>query len=181
MRNTTIAVLILLFVLSSCSGLKVAQHYDEELDFSQHKTFFIMPPDPFIDLHVNKYDKEILLRSIADEMKARGYTQHEATGDLVVNMSLIMNDKTGFTNYNQYYNQSGYRFVYTWGYGYSGGYYQYTIKKGTLIIDVFDNRSKKLAWQAIGNGSVEEDPIKRSKNIPHVVQKMFYKYPVSKK
>ena len=181
MRNPIIAVLTLLFVLSSCSGLKVAQHYDEEIDFSQHKSFFIMPPDPFVDLHVNKYDKELLLYWIADEMKARGYKQNEATGDLVVNMSLIMNDKTGFTNYNQYYHMSGYRFVYTWGYGYSGGYYQYTIKKGTLIIDVFDNRLKKLAWQAIGNGSVEEDEIKRSKNIPHVIQKMFYKYPVKKK
>jgi len=181
MRNPILAVLTLLFVLSSCSGLKVAQHYDEEIDFTQHKSFFIMPPDPFVDLHVNKYDKELLLYYIADEMKARGYKQNEATGDLVVNMSLIMNDKTGFTNYNQYYHMSGYRFVYTWGYGYSGGYYQYTIKKGTLIIDVFDNRSKKLAWQAIGNGSVEEDEIKRSKNIPHVIQKMFYKYPVEKK
>ena len=143
MKNITIAVLTLLLVLSSCSGLKVTQHYDEEIDLTQHKSFFIMPPDPFIDLHVNRYDKELLLRSIADEMKARGYKQNEATGDLVVNMFLIMNDQTGFTNYNSYYNMSGYRFVYTWGYGYSGGYYQYTIKKGTLIIDVFDNHSKK--------------------------------------
>ena len=101
MKNTSAAVLILILVLSSCSGLKVAQHYDEEIDFNAHKTFFIMPPDPFIDLHVNKYDKELLIHYIAEEMKARGYTQHEATGDLVVNMSLIMNDKTGFTNYNQ--------------------------------------------------------------------------------
>ncbi len=73
MKNLAIAFITLLLVLSSCSGLKVAQHYDEEIDFTQHKTFFIMPPDPFIDLHVNKYEKEILLNSIADEMKARGY------------------------------------------------------------------------------------------------------------
>jgi hypothetical protein len=180
MKNITLALIALLLLMSACSGLKVAQHYDEEIDFTQHKSFFIMPPDPFIDLYVNKYEKELLLRSIAEEMKARGYKQNEATGDLVVNMSLIMNDKTGFTNYNQYYNLSGYRFVYTWGYGYSGGYYQYTIKKGTLIIDVFDNRLKKLAWQAIGNGSIEEDEVKRAQNIPHVIQKMFYKYPVKK-
>jgi len=181
MKNITIAVLTLLLVLSSCSGLKVTQHYDEEIDLTQHKSFFIMPPDPFIDLHVNRYDKELLLRSIADEMKARGYKQNEATGDLVVNMFLIMNDQTGFTNYNSYYNMSGYRFVYTWGYGYTGGYYQYTIKKGTLIIDVFDNHSKKLAWQTVGIGTVEEDQVRRAKNIPHVIQKMFYKYPVKKK
>ena len=181
MKNITIAIIAVFIVLSFCSGLKVTQHYDEEIDFTQHKSFFIMPPDPFIDLHVNRYDKELLLRSIADEMKARGYKQNEATGDLVVNMSLIMNDKTGFTNYNQYYNLSGYRFVYTWGYGYAGGYYQYTIKKGTLIIDVFDNRSKKLAWQGVGIGTVEEDQARRAKNIPQVNQKIFEKYPVKKK
>jgi hypothetical protein len=180
MRITTIALSALYLLLSSCSGLKVTQHYDEEIDFSTHKTFFIMPPDPFIDLHVNPYDKELLLSSIAREMKERGYKQNEATGDLVVNMFLVMNDQTGFTNYNNYYHLSGYRFIYTWGYG-SGPFYQYTVKKGTLIIDVFDNRSKKLAWQAIGNGTVEEDPVKRSKNIPHVIQRMFYKYPVKKK
>jgi hypothetical protein len=181
MKNIAIAVSVLLLILSSCSGLKVTQHYDEEIDLTEAKTFFIMPPDPFIDIYVNKDDKELLLHSIADEMKARGYKQNEATGDLVVNMFLIMNDKTGFTNYNQYYNLSGYRFVYTWGYGYAGGYYQYTIKKGTLIIDVFDNRSKKLAWQSVGIGTVEEDQSKRTRNIPYVIQKMFYKYPVTKK
>ncbi len=182
MRNITLTLMVILLVLSSCSGLKVTQHYDEEIDFTQHKTFFILPPDPFIDIHVNRYDKELLLRSIADEMKARGYKQNEATGDLAVNMFLIMNDKTGFTNYNNYYHLSGYRFVYTWGYGYgTGGYYQYTIKKGTLIIDVFDNRSNKLAWQGVGIGTVEEDQRRREKNIPHVIQKIFYKYPVKKK
>lgn len=180
MRYILIAMLATSFLLSSCSGLKVTQHYDEDIDFTQYKTFFILPPDPFIDLHVGKDDKALLLRSIADEMKSRGYKQHEATGDLAVNMFLITNDKTGFTNYNDYYHRGGYRYVYTWGYG-SGPFYQYTIKKGTLIIDVFDNRSKKLAWQVVGNGTVEEDPVKREKNIPHVIAKMFFKYPVKKK
>jgi hypothetical protein len=180
MRNSTLSLFACFLLMSSCSGLKVTQHYDEDIDFTQHKTFFIMPPDPFIDLHVDKYDKELLLRSIANEMKARGYRQNEATGDLAVNMFLVTNDQTGFTNYNDYYHRGGYRFVYTWGYG-SGPFYQYTIKKGTLIIDVFDNRSKKLAWQGVGIGTVSEDPAKRAKNIPHVVQKIFYKYPVKKK
>jgi hypothetical protein len=171
---------VFFLVLSSCSSLKVTQHYDKEIDFTQHKSFFLMPPDPFIDLHVNRYDKELLLRSIADEMKARGYKQNEATGDLAVNMFLIMNNQTGFTNYNNYYHLGGYRFVYTWGYG-SGAFYQHTIKKGTLIIDVFDSRSKKLAWQGVGIGTVEEDQAKRAKSIPHVIRKIYYKYPVKKK
>lgn len=179
MKNISKAVLAFLLVWSSCSGLKVTQHRDEEIDFTQHRSFFIMPTDPFIDLYIEKYNKELLLRSIADEMKARGYRQHEATGDLAVSVFLVMNDKTGFANYNNYYHQGGYRFVYTWGYG-SGPFYQHTVKKGTLIIDVFDNRLKKLAWQGIGTGTMEEDPMKRAKNIPRVIQQMFNQYPVKK-
>jgi hypothetical protein len=180
MRISTLTLVLILLILSSCSGLKVTQHYDKEIDFTKHKTFFIMPPDPFIDLYINSDDKELLFRSIGEEMTSRGYKQNEANGDLAVTMFLIMNNKTGFTSYNDYYHRSGYRFVYTWGYG-SGAFYQRTIKEGTLIIDVLDTRSKKLAWQGVGIGKVDEDERNRAKNIPIVVKKIFWKYPVKKK
>ena len=60
------------------------------------------------------------------------------------------------------------------------GKFQYTITKGTLIIDVFDHRAKKLLWQGVGIGTVEDDQLQRQKNIPRVVEKIFWKYPVKK-
>ena len=181
MKNT-LFLLAASILLSSCSGLKITQFYDEEADFSVHKTFFILPPDPMIDIKVNRYDKEVLLRSIADEMKARGYTQQEANGDLSVNMFVILDDKTGITNYNSYYTMGGWGYYssFGYGYGYGGGNYQYTITKGTLLIDVFDHRAKKLLWQGVGVGTVEEDEVRRHRNLPKVVQKIFWKYPVKK-
>ena len=179
MRNTYI-LFVALLLLSACSGLKVTQRYDEETDFSKYKTFFMLPPDPIIDIHVNRYDKELLLRSIADEMKSRGYIQNEASGDLSVNMFVILDDKTGITNYSTFYTMGGWGYYYPFGYGYGGGNYQYTITKGTLLIDVFDHRSKKLVWQGVGIGTVDDDQLRRQKNIPTTIAKIFWKYPLKK-
>ncbi len=181
MKNISF-LLFAFLLLSSCSGLKITQHYDEEADFSAHKTFFILPPEPMFDVKVNRYDKELLMRCIADEMKARGYIQQEANGDLSVNMFIIMDEQTGITNYNSYYTMGGWGYYssFGYGYGYGGGNYMYTIKKGTLLIDVFDHHAKKLLWQGVGIGTVEEDQVRRQKNIPHVIEKIFYKYPVKK-
>jgi hypothetical protein len=175
--SCTAAVYIL---LHSCSGLKITRHYDEEADFTRYKTFFLLPTDPVIDVKVNRYDKELLLRSIADEMKARGYQQQEANGDLSVNMFVILDDQTGYTNYTSFYTRGGWGYYYPFGYGYAGGNYQYTVTKGTLIIDVFDHRGKKLLWQGVGIGTVQNDPVRRQENIPRVVDKIFRKFPVAR-
>jgi hypothetical protein len=74
----------------------------------------------------------------------------------------------------------GWGYMYPFGYGYGGGNYQYSITKGTLLIDVFDHRAKKLIWQGVGIGTVSEDPLQRQKNIPRVVEKIFFKYPKKK-
>ena len=174
------AFLIASLLFSACSGLKISQHYDEEADFTKPKTFFMLPTSPSVDIKVNRYDKELLLRSIAEEMKARGYTQQEANGDLSVNMFLIIDDKTGITNYTSFYTMGGWGYYYPFGYGYGGGNYQYTVTKGTLIIDVFDHKGKNLLWQGVGIKTVSDDQRERQKNIPRVIEKIFWKYPIKK-
>ena len=171
------ALLIIILLLSSCSGIKVSQRYDEEADFGVHKTFFILPTDPMVDVKVNRYDKELLLHSIAEEMKARGYTQQEANGDLSVNLFVILDDKTGITNYTSFYTMGGWGYYYPFGYGYGGGNYQYTVTSGTLLVDVFDHHGKNLLWQGVAIGNIDDDQLKRQKNIPKVISRMFIKYP----
>lgn len=181
MKNLFLIVAATLF-LSSCGGIKVTQTYNEEADFSIYKTFFILPTDPIIDVKVNRYDKEALISAIANEMKSRGYTQQEANGDLSVNLYIILDEQTGITNYSSYYTMGGWGYYssFGYGYGYGGGNYMLTIEKGTVLIDVFDNRGKNLLWQGVGIGTVDDDPVRRQKNIPKVVEKIFYRFPVKK-
>ena len=75
----------------------------------------------------------------------------------------------------------------SYGYGFGPGYSMgtshttyntqvYTV--GTLILDVFDNSTKKLIWQGIGAGTVNKDPKNRDKNIPKAIAKIMNPYPV---
>ncbi len=53
--------------------------------------------------------------------------------------------------------------------------------EGTLIIDIFDNKTKKLIWQGIGEGSLNSEEKKREKNTPKVIGDMMKSYPVKPK
>ena len=49
---------------------------------------------------------------------------------------------------------------------------------GTLVCDVFDAKTKQLVWQSVGKGTVDENPNNNEKNIPKVVAKIMYDYPI---
>ena len=53
---------------------------------------------------------------------------------------------------------------------------------GTVIIDVFEVAGKKLIWQGIGQGVVDESPNskKKDENVDYAVMKILSPYPVSK-
>ena len=51
--------------------------------------------------------------------------------------------------------------------------------EGTLMIELFDPKDKKLIWQAIGTKTVSEDPKKREKGIPKKVAAIMKVYPVN--
>ncbi len=47
-------------------------------------------------------------------------------------------------------------------------------------MDVFDVNTKKLIWQGVATGTVNEKPEKREKSIPKAVGKLMKKFPISK-
>ena len=48
---------------------------------------------------------------------------------------------------------------------------------GTLVVDIFDNSSKKLIWRGIASDTVSGDPEKNEKKLEHSVQDMFKHFP----
>jgi len=176
-----LSITLLAFLVSSCASVRVTQNYDSQVDFTKFKTFFIMPTPGQMDVTISPADKQRILSSVAQEMKSRGYSQNEANGNLSVSVFLILDNKTGYTSYTNYYSYGGYGYYSSFGYGYGGGGYQYTIKEGTLIIDIFDTNTKQLVWQGIGAGTVSDDPIQRQKGIPKAITKIFWGYPIKKK
>ncbi len=171
------ALLLLLAVgMTSCSTVKVASDYDQNVDFNQYKSFAFFKPG--IDkAEISDLDKKRILRAIEEEMISKGFTKSEEP-DLLV--SIFTKTKE---NINIYQNN---RF----GFGYGWGWYPWywgagqntvsTTSEGTLYIDLIDSEGKELVWQGMGTAALAKEVNKKQERINEIVEKILEKYPPGK-
>ena len=186
--------LIIVF-LASCSSVQVTNNWDKKVDFKQFKTFSMYPWDKQNDKIINSYDRETITNAIKSEMERRGYKYVEKDGDLIVSNFVTLQNKTDYQAYtNHYGGYAGYgggwgyygspwAVGYGWGPGYGGQttVTQVNYTQGTLIIDIFELKSKKLIWQGMGVGTVDDNLAARDRNLPKTISHIFRRFPVTKK
>ena len=187
MRNTFVYI-IANILIASCSSVKFNADYDGDVDFSKFKTLSYYGWQEESDKILNRFDKERIEQAFADEFKKRGVSVVEKNGDIIVSLYIVVDQKTGTTAYTNhygaggpygYYGGFGYGAGWGWGMGYSSTSYQeYDYKVGTLVCDVFDYDTKKLIWQGVVSGEIDENPKSRERNIPRVVKELMKRYPV---
>jgi hypothetical protein len=102
---------------------------------------------------------------------------------LIVSIHIIVNDKTNITAYTHSYYASS--LDYSAGVGWFNGYSPTTFetvdfKEGTMIIDIFDNKTKKVIWQGIANRKVEKDPKSVKANLEKAVSAILTNFPPKK-
>ena len=67
---------------------------------------------------------------------------------------------------------------YGWGAGYNATtFYSTDYNQGTLIIDIFRLKDKRLIWQGMASGEVKTDLEKRDKRLPMTISQVYRKYP----
>lgn len=170
-----------------CYG-QLRSDYDKTVDFTKYKTMTFLGWQDNSDQLINDLDKERLLTSLGREFQARNLTFVKEGGELAVTLYLIIDSKTSRTAYTNYTGGMGYGG--RWGYGYGVGYggmgmgsstttvQEYDYEVGTFIVSVYDSASKKLIWQAISKGTINDNPKRREKTIPKGIKKLMKKYPV---
>ena len=173
-------VFILILALTGCvSSLKITSDYDKNIDFKVYKTYMLLPWRKENSDLVNEIDKRRLYDALKSELDARGYKQVESGADLAVNLMVVIQEKSNVSGYMSHYNYGGY--YYPYGYGYSTVHYDsQEYLQGTVIIDIFDNKAKKLIWQGAAISEIDENPRNREKGIPRGMAKIFWEYPVNK-
>ena len=178
MKALKILPLILLFILSSCSSVQVAQDYDTTTDFTRYKTYAFFKSG--IDkVEISDLDKKRILRSIEAEMNTKGLTKSDKP-DLLVN---IFTKATERVNVNQFNTGFGYGWGYGWGwnpYLWGGQTMVSTNTEGTLYIDLIDASTKELVWQGEGVGVLTQNTGKKDARIAEFVAKILAQYPPSK-
>lgn len=190
MKNVISSILFIFSValFSSCSdGITVTSDFDKSVDFESYKTFGFMPWPQENNALINEFDKKRIIDAMRAEFIARGMTEVPGpSGDIALNVFITAEMKTETQAYTNYYN-NGYGYYYSPYRGMGGGTSTTTVRDvdyvvGTVIIDVFEVAGKKLIWQGIGQGVVDESPNskKKDENVDYAVMKILSPYPVSK-
>jgi len=186
MKNLLFAVLVAA-AISSCSSIKITSDKDGDVDFDQHKTLSYYGWQEESDKILTRFEQERIEKAFGEEFKKRGFTLAERDGDIVVSLFIVIDQKKGATAYTNHYGAGG-PYGYYGGYGYGAGwgwgmgastttYSEYEYKVGTLVCDVFDSKTKKLIWQGVVSGEIDENPKTRERNIPRVVKELMKRYP----
>ena len=184
MKKLLLFSLLAVFILSSCSSLQVMSDYDKNVDFTRYKTYSYYGWMKNSDKILNQLDKQRFEKAFANEFEKRGLTYVEKNGDIIVSLFIVTEEKqtvTANTTGGPYY--GGYYYRYGPGWGWGAGMSTTTVSTndytvGTLICDVFDAKEKKLIWEGIAKGIVNENPGNRHVTIPKVVAKLMTEYPI---
>ena len=189
--KTSILLSFFVMILSGCASTKVVSDKDGSVDFSKIRTFEFYGWADNSDAVLTRFDKERIEAAFAEEARKRGITKAESNGDVIVSLFIVADVKTqktaNTTTTGMGMGGMGMRGMRSPGWGWGGGMgmqQSHTVInetdyiEGTLMIELFDPKDKKLIWQAIGTKTVSEDPKKREKGIPKKVAAIMKGYPV---
>lgn len=178
MKTLKFLPVLLLFLLASCSSVRVYSDYDKNADFNQYKTYAFQKSG--IDkVEISDLDKKRILRAIDEQMTAKGFSKSE-NPDLLINIFTKEREQVDVNQFNA-----------GWGYGWGWGWNPWMwggmntsvsrYVEGTLFIDLIDNNKKELIWQGEGIGVLTKNVDKKDERINEFVTKILAQYPPKKK
>jgi len=149
-------------------GQHVKTDYDRTTDFSQYKTYSwekVQTQDP---LWVDR-----IKSAVNAEMSTKGFVEVASGGDVSV---IAVEMTTTQRSLNTFYDGLG------GGWRFGGGFGDATTtvdtyKVGTLVVDLFDAKTKKLMWRGSASDTLSDKSDKNIKNLDKGVQKLFDHFP----
>ena len=169
-------LLSLFLILCSCSSIRVYSDFDNNIDFSNYKTFAYFKPE--IDrVDISDIDKRRILKALDNEMSLKGLSKSE-TPDLLIGFTTKAKDKIYVNNFNNF----------SWGWGWGWGFNPWlwgpngfntisTKTEGTLYVNIIDATTRQLVWQGKGRGGIDENIKNRNERISLFVKEIVGSYP----
>ena len=171
-------VLLIAFatILTACNSIRVSSDYNEEINFTEFKTYAFSKSG--IDkVEINDIDKKRILRAIDVELYNKGYRKSSIEPDFLINFFTKTNKKIDYYPSNNYY---GYAVPYGGMGHYASSWYlnSFSYNEGVLFIDIIDRNKNELVWQGIGKGYIYNDkPDNKNEKIKAMVNKILLQFP----
>jgi hypothetical protein len=171
LQRVVITVVGTLFLFAGVSpAQQVKTDYDRTANFAQYKTYSWEQVKTKDALNVDR-----IKSAVNAALAARGWTQVDSGGDVsIVAMEITQNQQTLNTFYNGF--GGGWRWRGAGGFGEATTTTE-TYKVGTLVVDLFDTKTKKLLWRGTSSDEVSNNSNKNIKNLDKGAEKMFKHFP----
>ena len=171
-QNTIFLSIALLFVFTAASfAQQVKTDYDHSANFGQYKTYSwekVQTRDPLLVARIKD--------AVNGALAAKGWTQVDSGGDVcVMAMEITHNQQTLNTFYDGF--GGGWR----WGGFGDATTTTETYQVGSLVVDLFDAKTKSLIWRGSSSDTLSNNADKNTKNLDKGVQKMFAHFPPEEK
>jgi hypothetical protein len=177
MRSLALAA-ALSFVGATAFAQDVKTDFDKDANFAAIKTFSIKIGTSWN----NQISEKRVTDEIAETLTAKGWTKVDANPDaLVLLHATTETQKSLNTFYSGGYGGYGYR-----GWGGMGGMGTATTTTseylvGTLVVDIFDAKSKALIFRGTASDEISDKPEKNVKKLDKASNKMFKDFPPGSK
>src|SRR5580658_2724588 len=151
---------------------QVKTDYDRSADFGKYKTFSWEHVKTQDALHVDR-----IKSAVNAALTAKGWTQVDSGGD-ISSMAILMthDQQTLNTFYDGFGGGWGWRRFGGGGFGEATTTTD-TYKVGTVVVDLFDTKTKQLIWRGAASDTLSDNSDKNIKNLNESVNKMFKHFP----
>ena len=180
-----IAVLCAAYFIGGCaSSPNIMSDHDRSAPFDSYNTYNFMEGAGPDHGDYQSFFSRYVIEAVEFEMEKRGYTKSD-NPDLLINFNANLEDKTKVRTtsapppmHGGYY---GYRSNYygAWGgYGYGTETHVSQYTEGTFNIDIVDNKTHQLVWEAVGIGRVSDKTMENiEESVKNGVPNYFAHYP----
>ncbi len=163
--------MMFLFAAKS-SAQQVKTDYDRGANFGQYKTYSWAQVKTKEGLDVDR-----IKTAVNAALAAKGWTQVDSDGDVsIVAIEITRNQQTLNTFYDGFEGGWGWRRFGGGGFGEATTTTE-TYKVGTLVVDLFDAKTKQLIWRGTSSDTLSNNSDKNIKNLDKGVDKMFKHFP----
>jgi Domain of unknown function (DUF4136) len=163
-----------LLLAGSLSAQEVKTDYDRNANFAQYKTYSweqVKTRDPL--------DVDRIKSAVDAALTAKGWTQVSSGGDVrIMAIQMTQDQQTLDTFYDGLGGGWGWRRFGAAGFGEATTTTE-TYKVGTLVVDLYDAKTKMLIWRGSASDALSNNSNKNIKNLDNGVEKMFKQFPPS--
>lgn len=175
-RSITVCIAVFFATLTAAFAQHVETDFDHHVNFSQYKTYSWQEIKRANSLWTSR-----IKEAVNAQLEAKGLSQSAEGGDVaIVAIKTTKTQRTLDTFYDGFGGGWGWRGF--GGYdGFGGGgearTTEHDYKEGTLIIDMYDAKTKQLIWRGNAEDTLSDKPDRNEKKLERAVQKMLKNFP----